>query len=86
MGQTIGNKVMRELRDVLQLSQRAAAKRAGVSDVQWAQVEAGNVNKSFSTRGWLAIWHAFEPTLRGLGYECDDLLRGRRRSGRKAAA
>ena len=39
------------------------------------------------TAGWLAIWDAFGFDLTAIGYECADLLRGRRKPGvRRAAA
>lgn len=78
--------VLRTLRAKLGLSQRAAAEQAGVNPIQWAQVETGADDKSFSAAGWLAIWDVFGPTLQALGYGCDDLLRGRKRSGAKRAA
>lgn len=78
------NTVLSRLRETLHLSQREAAKRAHVSHIQWAQVEAG-ARKSFSTEGWLKIWDAFASELQLLGYSCEDLLRGRKRAGRKRA-
>ena len=84
MPTTMGNKVLRDLRAATKMSQRAAAKRAGVSPIQWAQVETGE--KSFGTAGWLKIWDAYHQTLRALGYSCADLLRGHRKPGPRAAA
>jgi transcriptional regulator with XRE-family HTH domain len=78
--------VLRTLRSRLGISQRTAAKEAGVNPIQWAQVETGADDKSFSAAGWLAIWDTFSPTLADLGYGCEDLLRGHRKPGVKRAA
>jgi transcriptional regulator with XRE-family HTH domain len=80
------NSVLRALRAHLKITQREAAAQAVVDAIQWAQVETGADGKSFSTAGWLAIWGQFGPTLTLLGYGCDDLMRGRKRSGVRRAA
>ena len=80
------NSVLRALRGKVGLSQRQAAAEAGVNPVQWAQIETGCQEKTFSALGWLAVWDRFGDDLTKLGYTLADAIRGRRKPGVKRAA
>jgi DNA-binding XRE family transcriptional regulator len=72
-----GNKVLREVREKLELSQPDFAQKVGLSEAYISYLENGRY--TIGAEAALKIWNRFRAGFEANGYELEDLLR----SGRK---
>jgi len=73
---TTGNKVLREVRSKLKLSQPDFAHRVGLSEIYVSNLENGVYN--IGVEAALKVWGRFRGAFERNGYELEDLLRSGR--------
>jgi transcriptional regulator with XRE-family HTH domain len=71
-----GNKVLREVRDALEMTQEEFALEADMGDVYLSKLETGKY--LIGSEVALKVYDRFKRTFRRLGYSVEDLLRSGR--------